>query len=48
MLEKVVFSQVLKRSRKSKNLTQEQLALNAGMSRNSVVNLEEGTVAKYP
>ncbi len=42
MLEKVVFGEVLRHFRKSKQLTQEKLALSSGMSRNSIGSLEKG------
>lgn len=41
-MPKKAFGEVLKAARNSKQLTQETLALNSGISRNTIVSLEKG------
>ncbi len=41
-MPKKAFGEILKAARNSKKLTQEKLALNSGISRNTIVSLEKG------
>ncbi len=44
-MPKKAFGEVLRAARESKKLSQEKLALNAGISRNSIGSLEKGEFA---